>query len=203
MDRADPRLAARSARPSTTAATSSSGPRDGGQTWNVISPDLTRNDKTKQKWSGGPITGDNTGVELYCTIFAIAESPKQKGLLWAGSDDGLVHVTKDGGENWKNVTAAMPGFPEWGTVSLIEPSPFDAATAYVVVDAHRLDDMRPYLWKTTDYGKTWKRLGRRPARTTSTCTPSARTRRSRGLLYLGTERGVSFSTDDGGHLAPP
>ena len=90
---------------------------DGGQTWDAISPDLTRNDKTKQKWSGGPITGDNTGVEIYGTIFAIAESPKQKGLIWAGSDDGLVHVTRDDGKTWKNVTAAMPGLPEWGTVS--------------------------------------------------------------------------------------
>ena len=124
----------------------------------MISPDLTRNDKSKQKWAGGPITGDNTGVETYGTVFAIAESPKQKGVIWAGSDDGLVHVTRDDGKNWTNVTAAMPGFPEWGTVSMIEPSPFDASTAYVVVDAHRLDNMRPYLYKTTDFGKTWKRL---------------------------------------------
>ena len=119
---------------------------DGGQTWTAISPDLTRNDKSKQQWSGGPITGDNTGVEIYCTIFALAESPKEKGLIWAGSDDGLVHVTRDGGKNWTNVTGTMPGFPDWGTVSLIEPSPFDAGTAYVVVDAHRLDDIRPYLY---------------------------------------------------------
>ncbi|HKV07847.1 MAG TPA: glycosyl hydrolase, partial [Thermoanaerobaculia bacterium] len=131
---------------------------DGGQTWDVISPDLTRNDKSKQQWSGGPITGDNTGVETYCTVFVIAESPLKKGVIWAGSDDGLVHVTEDGGKNWKNVTAAVPGFPEWGTVSLIEPSRFDAGTAYLVVDAHRLDDMRPYLWRTTDLGRTWKRL---------------------------------------------
>ena len=131
---------------------------DGGQSWTAISPDLTRNDKSKQQWSGGPITGDNTGVESYCTIFVVAESPKSKGLIWAGSDDGLVHVTRDGGANWTNVTENVPGIPEWGTVSLIEPSPFDAATAYLVVDAHRLDDMRPYLWKTADYGRTWKRL---------------------------------------------
>src|SRR5262245_61849233 len=126
--------------------------RDGGQHWDVISPDLTRNDKAKQKWTGGPITGDGTGVETFCTVFAIAESPKQRGLIWAGSDDGLVHVTTDDGKNWKDVTAAMPGFPEWSTVSIIEPSPFDANTAYVVVDAHRLDDMRPYLYVTTDLG---------------------------------------------------
>ena len=118
---------------------------DGGQSWDAISPDLTRNDKSKQKWAGGPITGDNTGVETYCTIFAIAESPKQKGVIWAGSDDGLVHVTRDGGDHGATSPGAMAGFPEWATVSLIEPSPFDAATAYVVADAHRLDDMQPYL----------------------------------------------------------
>ncbi|HET7617319.1 MAG TPA: hypothetical protein VFK20_02330 [Vicinamibacterales bacterium] len=169
---------------------------DGGQHWTVISPDLTRNDKSKQKWAGGPITGDNTGIETYDTVFAIAESPKQKDLIWAGTDDGLVQVTTDGGKNWKNVTSAMPGFPEWGTVSLIEPSPFDANTAYVVVDAHRLDDMHPYLYKTTNLGRSWTRLDsgldqdvylhavrEDPAK--------------RGQLYLGTERGVMFSTDEG------
>ena len=173
---------------------------DGGQTWEAISPDLTRNDKTKQKWSGGPITGDNTGVEIYCTIFALAESPKQKGVLWAGSDDGLVHVTRDGGKTWTNVTGGIPGLPEWGTVSCIEPSPFDAGTAYVVVDAHRLDDMRPYLCKTTDFGKTWKSLdagcrGRLPAR-------RPRGPEKRGPALLGTERGVMFSTDDGATWQP-
>ncbi|HET9226765.1 MAG TPA: glycosyl hydrolase, partial [Thermoanaerobaculia bacterium] len=132
--------------------------RDGGQSWEVISPDLTRDDESKQQWSGGPITGDNTGVETYCTIFVVAESPKEKGLIWAGSDDGLVHLTRDGGGKWENLTKNIPGIPDWGTVSMIEPSRFDAGTAYLVVDAHRLDDMRPYLWKTSDYGKSWKRL---------------------------------------------
>src|SRR5205823_3455795 len=103
---------------------------DAGLRWSPISSDLTRNDKAKQKWSGGPITGDNTGVEIYCTIFALAESPKQKDLLWAGSDDGLVHVTRDGGKSWTNVSANMPGLPEWGTISCIEPSPSDPGTAY-------------------------------------------------------------------------
>jgi photosystem II stability/assembly factor-like uncharacterized protein len=169
---------------------------DGGQTWTVISPDLTRNDKTKQKWSGGPITGDNTGVETYCTVFVIAESPVKKDLLWAGSDDGLVHVTEDGGKNWRDVTAAVHGLPEWGTVDMIEPSPFDAATAYLVVDAHRLDDMKPYLWKTTDLGRTWKRLDGGLPR--DVYLHSAREDPARrGLLYLGTERGVAFSRDDG------
>ena len=169
---------------------------NGGQSWDVISPDLTRNDKSKQKWSGGPITGDNTGVETYCTVFAIAESPRQAGVIWAGSDDGLVHVTRDGGKKWENVTAAMTGFPEWGTVSLIEPSPFDAATAYVVVDAHRLDDMRPYLFKTSDFGKTWTRLDSGLPKDVYLHAVREDPAR-RGQLYLGTERGVSYSTDDG------
>ena len=168
--------------------------RDGGQKWDVISPDLTRNDKSKQKWTGGPITGDGTGVETYGTVFAIAESPKQKGLIWAGSDDGLVHVTIDDGKNWKNVTASMPGFPEWGTVSMIEPSPFDANTAYVVVDAHRLDDMRPYLYATTDLGQTWKRLDGELAPDVYLHAVREDPKK-RGQLYLGTERGVMFSPD--------
>jgi photosystem II stability/assembly factor-like uncharacterized protein len=169
---------------------------DGGQSWTVISPDLTRNDKSKQKWAGGPITGDNTGVETYDTVFVIAESPRQKDLIWAGSDDGLIHVTENGGKDWRNVTAAIPGMPEWGTVSMIEPSPFDAGTAYLVVDAHRLDDMRPYLWKTTDAGRTWKRLDGglpRDVYLHSVREDPAR----KGMLYLATERGVVFSRDDG------
>ena len=131
---------------------------DGGQTWDVISPDLTRNDKSRQKWAGGPITGDNTGVETWGTVFTIVESTKEKGLIWAGSDDGLVHVTRDGGKNWSNVTGDLPGAPRDGTISIIEASPFDAATAYVVIDNHRLDDLKPYLYKTSDYGKSWKAL---------------------------------------------
>ena len=169
---------------------------DGGQTWTAISPDLTRNDKSKQQWAGGPITGDNTGVETYCTIFAVAESPKQKDLIWAGSDDGLVHVTRDGGKTWKNVTGAMAGFPEWGTVSLIEASPFDAGTAYVVVDAHRMDDMRPYLYKTTDFGASWKRLDGKLAQDVYLHAVREDPKK-KGQLYLGTERGVMYSSDDG------
>ncbi len=183
---------------------------DGGQSWTPVSPDLTRDDKNKQKWSGGPITGDNTTAEFYCTIFALAESPRQKGVLWAGSDDGLIHVTQDGGKNWNNVTPSSPlpasgtgrrgvggeGWPEWGTVSCIEASPHDAGTAYVVVDAHRLDNMKPYLYKTSDFGKTWKSL--------SNSLPQdvylhavREDPKKKGLLYLGTERGVAFSPDDG------
>jgi photosystem II stability/assembly factor-like uncharacterized protein len=174
---------------------------DGGQTWTAISPDLTRDDKSKEKWSGGPITGDNTGVEYYCTIFAIAESPREKGLIWVGSDDGLVHLTRDGGKTWTNVTGNVPGMPEWGTVSLIEPSPFDAATAYLVVDDHRMDDMRPYLWKTSDYGKTWRSLA--GALPSDVYLHAVREDpKKRGQLYLGTERGVAFSADDGATWTP-
>ena len=169
---------------------------DGGQSWEVISPDLTRNDKSKQKWSGGPITGDNTGVETYGTVFAIAESPKQKGLIWAGSDDGLVQVTRDAGKSWTNVTAAMPGLPEWATVSAIEPSTFDPSIAYVVVDAHRLDNMRPYLYKTADYGQTWSRLDAKLPQNVYLHAVREDPAK-RGQLYLGTERGVMCSTDDG------
>jgi photosystem II stability/assembly factor-like uncharacterized protein len=167
---------------------------DGGQNWTAISPDLTRNDKTKQKWSGGPVTGDNTGVEWYDTIFAIAESPKEKGVLWVGSDDGLVHVSRDAGAHWTRVTPG--GAPEWGTVDLIEASPHDAGTAYVVFDGHRLDDTRPYLYKTTDYGKSWKSLaGGLPKDVYLHAVREDPAKK--GMLYLGTERGVSFSRDDG------
>ena len=169
---------------------------DGGQTWSAISPDLTRNDRSKQKWAGGPITGDNTGVETYDTVFVIAESPVQKDLIWAGSDDGLIHVTEDGGKNWRDVTAGIPDIPKWGTTGMIEPSHFDARTAYLVIDAHRLDDFRPYLWKTADLGRTWKRLdGGLPREVYLHSVKEDPTRK--GLLYLGTERGVAFSRDDG------
>jgi photosystem II stability/assembly factor-like uncharacterized protein len=172
---------------------------DGGQTWQAISPDLTRNDRSKQRWAGGPITGDNTGVEVYGTIFAVAESPVAAGVVWAGSDDGLVHLTRDGtgpGAHWSDVTAAVPGMPRWGTVAGIEPSRFDAGTAYLVVDAHRLDDPRPYLWKTADFGRTWKRLdGGLPRDVYLHAVREDPLRR--GMLWVGTERGVSYSPDDG------
>src|SRR5207247_8391332 len=119
---------------------------DGGKKWAAISKDLTLDDKSKQEWSGGPITGDNTGAEVYCTIFAIAESPVQKDLLWAGSDDGLVHVSQDGGETWEKVTPK--GLPEWATVQCNEPSPFEAGTAYVVANQYRLDDPPPHRFQT-------------------------------------------------------
>ncbi len=123
---------------------------DEGSSWEAISPDLTRNDVTKMDASGGPITKDNTGAEYYCTIFAFAESPVQRGVLWAGSDDGLVHVSRDDGANWENVTPK--DLPEWALISIIEASPHDPATAYVAATRYKHDDFRPYLYKTNDYG---------------------------------------------------
>jgi len=169
---------------------------NGGQTWSAISPDLTTNDRSKQQWAGGPITGDNTGVETYCTIFAVAESPRQKDLIWVGSDDGLVHVTRDGGKNWTNVTKHVPGIPAFGTISLIEPSPFDAGTAYLVVDNHRQDDMKPYLWQTRDYGQSWTSLSAKLAQDVYLHAVREDPKK-KGQLYLGTERGVMVSPDTG------
>lgn len=170
--------------------------RDAGQTWEKISGDLTRNDKQKQQWSGGPITGDNTGAEIYCTIFAVAESPKQKGLIWCGSDDGLVHISRDDGKTWTNITANIPGLPDWGTVTCIEPSPFAAGTAYLVVDNHRMDDYHPYVWQTTNFGQTWTAIsaGLDPG---VHCKSIREDGKKKGLLYLGTERGVMYSPDSG------
>jgi photosystem II stability/assembly factor-like uncharacterized protein len=167
--------------------------RDEGKTWEKVSPDLTRDDKSKQKWAGGPITGDNTGVEVYCTVYALAESPAQKGLLWAGSDDGLVHVSREAGK-WDKVTPKE--MPEWATVRCIEPSAFDAGTAWVVADAHRLDDYRPYLFRTTDGGKTWKKLGANLPQDVF-LRVVREDPKVKGLLYLGTERGLAFSRDGG------
>jgi len=169
---------------------------DHGQSWTAISPDLTRNDRSKQKPSGGPLTRDITSVEYYDTVFALAESPKQKGLLWAGTDDGLIQLTIDGGRNWKNVTP--PQLPEWSTVSLIEPSPHDAATAYVAVDRHRLDDFRPLILATHDSGKTWTTIiaGIPDGAYVHAVREDPK---RRGLLYAGTETGVYFSFDDGSH----
>src|SRR5262249_36436762 len=159
------------------------------------SPDLTRNDTSKQQFSGGPITGDNTTAEFYCTIFALAESPKQAGILWAGSDDGLVHVSQDAGKTWTNVAKNIPDLPEWGTVACIAASRFDAGPASLVVDAHRLDNDRPYLWKTKDYGKNWTKLSDKLPQD-----DYLRVVREDplvpGMLYAGSEHGVWFSRDE-------
>jgi photosystem II stability/assembly factor-like uncharacterized protein len=169
---------------------------DEGNSWEVISPDLTRNDPSKQEPSGGPITKDNTGAEYYCTIFAFAESPLERGLFWAGSDDGLVHVSRDDGAHWENVTPA--DLPEWALISIIEPSPHDPATAYLAATGYKQDDFRPYFYKTNDYGKTWTKI------TTGIAENEfARAIREdperRGLLYAGTETGIRVSFDDGAH----
>jgi photosystem II stability/assembly factor-like uncharacterized protein len=165
-----------------------------GQSWSAISPDLTRNDKTKQGSSGGAITKDNTSVEYYDTIFTVSESPVKAGVIWAGSDDGLVHVTRDGGGKWDNVTPK--GMPEWIQINSLDASPNDAATAYVAATMYKLDDFRPYLYKTNDYGKSWKKI-------TNGIPDNAFTRviredpNRRGLLYAGTETGIYVSFNDG------
>jgi photosystem II stability/assembly factor-like uncharacterized protein len=169
---------------------------DAGATWNIISPDLTRNDKTKQQSAGGPITQDNTSVEYFDTIFAIAESPVKKGLIWVGSDDGRVHLTQGGGDSWADVTPK--DMPEWGTVSIIEPSSTDEGTAYVAVDRHRLDDFQPYIFATTNFGKSWTRITNGlPA--TSYVHVVREDPKKTGLLFAGTETGIFVSFDNGGH----
>ncbi len=172
---------------------------DGGQSWTAISPDLTRNDKARQASSGGPITKDNTSVEYYDTIFYVAESPVEPGVIWTGSDDGLVHVTRDGGKTWKNVTPK--GIPDWIMINEIDASPLDKGTAYVAATMYKSDDNRPYLYKTNDYGATWTRIDNGIEPTHFTRVIRADPVR-RGLLYAGTERGMYVSFDDGGHWQP-
>ena len=167
---------------------------DQGMSWQLISPDLTRNDKKTEQSSGGPITKDNTGVEVYATIFSVVESPAQKDLIWAGSDDGLIHITTDGGKNWSDVTPKK--MPEWGTVSMIETSPYKPGIAYVAVQRHKMDDFDPYAFKTTDFGKTWTSITN--GIPTGTYIHAIREDKKRqGLLYAGTEKGVYVSLDDG------
>jgi photosystem II stability/assembly factor-like uncharacterized protein len=167
-----------------------------GQTWAIISPDLTRNDKSKQGSSGGPITKDNTSVEYYGTIFTAMESPVQRDVIWSGSDDGMVYVTRDGGKKWDDVTPAKSLMPEWIQINSIDASPHDAATAYVAATMYKWDDHRPYLYKTNDYGKSWKKIIN--GIPTNTFTRVIREDpNKRGLLYAGTETGLYVSFDDG------
>lgn len=165
-----------------------------GQTWEMISPDLTTNDKERQASSGGPITKDNTSVEYYCTIFTAAESPYEKDLLWTGSDDGLVYVSKDAGKNWENVTPA--GIPKWMMWNCIEADPFKKGAAYVVGTRYKLDDYTPYIYKTEDYGKTWKAITNGINKMHFTRALRADHKRP-GMLYAGTEYGMYISYDDG------
>ena len=167
---------------------------DEGQSWEIISPDLTTNDKTKQQKSGGPITKDDTSVEYYCTIFALAESYHDPNILWVGSDDGLVHITKDGGKNWENITPKQ--MSEWSLISMIDTSTFDAGTAYLAVDRHELDDFGPYIYKTTDFGRSWEKITNGIPDNTFVRVVREDTER-KGLLYAGTETGVFVSFDDG------
>lgn len=170
-----------------------------GQSWDIISPDLTRNDPEKLKSSGGPITQDNTSVEYYCTIFAANESPLKEGLLWVGSDDGLINVTQDGGKTWTNVTPK--GMPEWMMINSIEPSAFDAGTCYVAGTKYKTGDFAPYLYKTTNYGKSWTKIanGINPEHFTRVVREDPK---RKGLLYAGTETGMYISFNDGKDWKP-
>jgi hypothetical protein len=172
---------------------------DAGKSWSAISPDLTRNDKSKQLSSGGPLTKDNTGIETYDTIFSVNESPVEKGLIWTGTDDGLVQLSRDAGSSWINVTPKA--MPEWGTIDMVEPHPHKAGTAYVAVDRHRLDDLKPYAFKTDDYGKSWTPITTGLPEDAYVHVVRADPDRD-GLLYAGTENGIFVSFDDGGHWKP-
>ena len=167
---------------------------DEGGSWEQISPDLTRHDESTLGPSGGPITKDNTGAEYYATIFAFAESPRERGVFWAGSDDGLVHVSRDGGSSWQDVTPNA--LPKWALVSMIEPSPHDGATAYLAATCYKSDDFRPYLFKTNDYGATWTAITGGIGEAEFTRAIREDTER-RGLLFAGTETGLRVSFDDG------
>jgi len=170
-----------------------------GQSWETISPDLTTNDKTKQKASGGPITKDNTSVEYYCTIFAIAESPLNENILWTGSDDGLIHLSKDGGKNWRNVTPFS--FPKNTMVNCIEADPFNEGTCYIAATSYKLGDFSPYLYKTVDYGANWTKIVTGISNEHFTRAIRA-DREEKGILYSGTEQGMYISYNYGQQWYP-
>ena len=172
---------------------------DEGQSWTAVSPDLTRNDPSKMGPSGGPITKDNTSVEYYGTIFAVAESPHEAGVIWTGSDDGLIHLTRDFGENWVETTP--PGLPEWATVNGMEAHPRERRGLYVAATAYRTGDFSPYLFRTRDFGRTWTRIDRGIDRQHFTRGIRADPGKA-GLLFAGTESGVYVSFDDGGFWQP-
>ncbi len=172
---------------------------DEGHSWEIISPDLTRNEPSKLVSSGGPITKDNTSVEYYCTIFAAAESPRVKDLLWVGSDDGLVHLSRDGGQNWENVTPR--GLPEWIMINSLEPDPHQDGGCYLAATLYKTGDFRPYLYRTSDYGKTWQKIvnGIDDEHFTRVIRAD---RHQQGLLYAGTETGMYVSFDNGDQWTP-
>ena len=175
---------------------------DGGNSWQMISPDLTRNDKSRQQISGG-LTPDNIGVEYAGTVFAIAESPKEAGVIWAGTNDGLVQITRDGGKSWSDVTKNIPNLPEWGTVSNIEASRYDAGTAYITVDFHQMDNRDPFAYETRDYGRVWTAITNGIPHSMLSYAHCIREDPVRkGLLYLGTENGLYVSFDDGKNWQP-
>jgi len=171
--------------------------RNEGQSFEVISPDLSRNDKSRQDYSGEPITKENTGVEVYANILSFEESPLKKGLLWAGTDDGLVHRSDDGGKTWVDITPKA--LPEWSTINSIETSPHDPGRIYVAAYKYKLSDPRPYLFRTDDYGRSWTLLtGGTNGVPADVPTRAVREDPKReGLLYLGTEKGIYVSFDDG------
>jgi photosystem II stability/assembly factor-like uncharacterized protein len=168
--------------------------KDDGMNWEVVSDDITRNDPSRLGPSGGPITKDNTGAEAYCTIFALMESPQTAGLFWAGTDDGLVKISRDSGATWEDITP--PDLPEWALISIIDPSPHDPGTAYVAATRYKVDDLQPYLYKTTDYGKSWTKITNGIPATEFTRT-IREDPKQKGLLFAGTETGVYVSFDDG------
>jgi photosystem II stability/assembly factor-like uncharacterized protein len=175
---------------------------DGGQSWTIISPDLSTNDKSKQERTGG-ITQDDANPLICCCIFALAESPLEAGLIWAGTNDGLIQQTRDGGKNWVNVTRNIPNLPPWGTVSNIEPSRYGAGTCYITLDFHQVNDRDPYVYKTNDYGKTWKLITAGIPKSPLSYAHCVREDPGhKGLLYLGTENAVYVSFDDGEKWLP-
>jgi photosystem II stability/assembly factor-like uncharacterized protein len=167
---------------------------DEGNSWQVISPDLTRGDMSKLGPSGGPITLDTSGAEHYATIYSFRESPHEPGVFWAGSDDGLVHISRDGGATWHNVTP--PALPEWSYIRTLEPSPHDPATCYLAATRYKLDDTTPLLYKTTDYGATWTPITAGIPANDFLRVVRADPNRP-GVLYAGSETGLYVSVDDG------
>jgi hypothetical protein len=170
---------------------------NGGQSWKLISPDLTTNDKSHQQSSGG-IAIDNLMTFDGCTLFSIAESPLKEGIIWTGSNDGQVQLTRDGGTSWKNVTANIQGLPKWGTISCIESSAFDEGTVYISVDAHQQGDFEPYIYKTSDYGNSWMNISATIPKTNMSFVHQVKEDPvKKGLLWAGTDNALYFSADDG------